>query len=80
MRGGPSLLFRGSDPLPLSASVRAEIRTDGPTMSDWAGYADLTLYAALSAFNVGDIGKANSLYADALKMWDGVGFAYELGR
>ncbi len=62
-------------PLPLSASVRAEIRTDGPTMADWAGYADLTLYAALSAYNIGDIATANSLYADALKMWDGVGFA-----
>ena len=44
-------------------------------MADWAGYADLTLYAALSAFNIGDIATANSLYADALKMWDGVGFA-----
>ncbi len=62
-------------PLPLSPSVRAEIRTDGAIMADWAGYADLTLYAALSAFNIGDIDKANSLYADALKMWDGVGFA-----
>lgn len=58
----------------VKPSVWTETRTNGPTMPDWAEYADLALYAALSAYNAGNVDSARTLYADAVKMWDGVGF------
>lgn len=58
----------------VKPSVWTETRTHGATMPDWAEYADLALYAALSAYNAGDGVEALRLYADAVKMWDGVGF------
>jgi len=58
-----------------SAEVWLETRTAGAQYQDWAEYADLTLYGALNARNRGQFTEARHIYQDAMRLFDGVGFA-----
>ena len=58
-----------------TAAVWLETRTVGAQYQDWAEYADLALYAALNAQNLGQSAEARRLYQDAMRLFDSVGFA-----
>lgn len=57
------------------AQVWTEERRAGPVYPDWAEYADLALYGALDAANGGDRILAQKRFAQAMTLFDGVGFA-----
>jgi hypothetical protein len=61
-------------PEQLIPGVKYEIR-DGDEMLDWSEYSDLALYAALYHHNLGHTIKSRLLYNDAIKKFDGLGFA-----
>lgn len=44
-------------------------------LEDWWGYADLVLYAALSAHGAGNDTEARILFRQAARFWDGTGIA-----
>lgn len=58
----------------ISPAVWLESYTGADTLDDWASRADLTLFAALSAWNQDDAQQAQEHFAAALAMFDGVGF------
>jgi len=58
----------------LLPGVWHEERITGAPMLDWADYADLALYGALEAWNRGDADEAHSRYAEAMTLFDGIGF------
>jgi hypothetical protein len=55
--------------------VEVEVRTNetGKLQPDWTEYADLLIYAALSAHNTGDNQLAIYYFNRALQMWNGAG-------
>jgi len=55
--------------------IRTESKLSGPVFLDWSEYADLALLGALHAFNSGNQVEAQQIYRDAMRMWDGQGFA-----
>jgi hypothetical protein len=79
-------LFGGIIPLPPytpidktvendSYVVNVEVRSNvtGKLQPDWTEYADLSIYAALSAHNAGDDQLAVYYFNRALQMWNGAG-------
>lgn len=57
----------------VAPSVWSEER-NGNEMEDWREYADLAFYGAIAAANSGEMEHAQSIYDDALRMFDGDGF------
>ncbi len=58
----------------LAPGVWLESRAGDTVVEDWAASAELTLFAALNAWNRGDAATASRLYADAMGLFDGIGF------
>lgn len=58
----------------LLPGVWHEERITGASMLDWADYADLALYGAFEAWNRGDADEAHRRYAEAMMLFDGIGF------
>lgn len=58
----------------VSPTVWLEGHTGPGVIEDWASRADLTLLAALNAWNQGDATQAQAHFTAALAMFDGVGF------
>lgn len=58
----------------ISPTVWLDHHAGVGVIDDWAGRADLTLFAALNAWNQGDAAQAQAHFAAALAMFDGVGF------
>lgn len=58
----------------VSPTVWLESYTGPAASDDWAGRADLTLFAALNAWNQGDAAQAQAHFAAAMAMFDGAGF------
>lgn len=58
----------------VTPTVWLESHTGAGVLDDWASRADLTLFAALNAWNQGDAAQAQERFAAALAMFDGAGF------
>jgi len=58
----------------VSPTVWLESYTGAGAIDDWASRADLTLFAALNAWNQGDTAAAQEHFAAAMEMFDGAGF------
>lgn len=58
-----------------AAEIWLETRTDGDRYQDWGEYADLALYGVLLSRNGGQYTEARRQYQDAMRLFDGVGFA-----
>lgn len=58
----------------VSPTVWLESYTGAAASDDWARRADLTLFAALNAWNQGDAAQAQAHFAAAMAMFDGAGF------
>lgn len=59
----------------VDGEIWNEHRLTGPRYEDWREYADLALYAALDAHNEGNDKEAVSRYRQAMKLFNGIGFA-----
>lgn len=59
----------------VDGEIWNEHRLTGPRYEDWREYADLALYAALDSHNKGNDREAATRYQQAMKLFDGVGFA-----
>lgn len=59
----------------VDGEIWNEHRLTGPRYEDWREYADLALYAALDSHNEGNEREAVSRYRQAMKLFDGIGFA-----
>lgn len=58
----------------ISPTIWLESHISADSIQDWANRADLTLFAALNAWNQGDAAQAQEHFAAAMQMFDGVGF------
>jgi hypothetical protein len=58
----------------VSPTVWLEEHTGAGTIDNWASRADLTLYAALNAWNQGNAAQAQEYFTAAMAMFDDVGF------
>lgn len=58
----------------VTPTIWLESYTGAGVIDDWAKRADLTIFAALNAWNQGDAQQAQEHFAAALAMFDGAGF------